>query len=168
MRCHSYRSMSAPIIYSIVTVRCHVYRAVSAPSLTPLSRCAAMVTEQFRRHHLLHYHCALLWLQSSFGAIVYSIITVRCHGYRAVSAPSFTQLSRCVAMVTGQFRRHHLLYCHVALPWLQGSFGAITYSIVGVDTAPSYFQIDSQSGSVTLSRSLATDTLTEYRVRRSS
>ena len=50
------------------------------------------------------------------------------------------------------------------MPRLQGSFGVITYSIVGVDTAPSYFVIDSQSGTVTLSRSLATDTLTEYRV----
>ncbi|XP_076458558.1 cadherin EGF LAG seven-pass G-type receptor 1-like [Babylonia areolata] len=46
----------------------------------------------------------------------------------------------------------------------QGSFGVITYSIVGVDTAPTFFTIDPQTGSITLSRSLATDTLTEYRL----
>ncbi|KAL8559117.1 hypothetical protein ACOMHN_046165 [Nucella lapillus] len=46
----------------------------------------------------------------------------------------------------------------------QGSFGQVFYSIVGVDTAPTLFAIDSQTGAVTLSKSLATDTLIEYRL----
>ena len=44
------------------------------------------------------------------------------------------------------------------------SFGVIRYRIIGDDTAPTYFEIDSSSGEIRLKQSLADDTKTEYQV----
>ncbi|XP_046579033.1 protocadherin Fat 4-like [Haliotis rubra] len=49
-------------------------------------------------------------------------------------------------------------------PDTQASFGDISYSIIGIDTAPSFFSIDSVTGLITLRASVATDSTTEYRV----
>ena len=48
---------------------------------------------------------------------------------------------------------------------LQRDFSVITYSIVGDDTAPDFFEVNTESGQVRLAASVA-DELTElYRVR---
>ena len=44
------------------------------------------------------------------------------------------------------------------------SFGVIRYRIIGDDSAPSYFEINADSGEIRLKESLAEDTRTEYQV----
>ena len=47
----------------------------------------------------------------------------------------------------------------------QDRFGKIYYKIIGDDTAPKYFSINTESGQVKLKEKVETDTLTEYQVR---
>ena len=44
------------------------------------------------------------------------------------------------------------------------SFGVIRYRLIGDDSAPTYFEIDSVTGEIKLKQSLAEDTKTEYQV----
>jgi len=47
---------------------------------------------------------------------------------------------------------------------LQEPYGDVTYRIIGDDNAGSYFQIDAESGRITVRRSLNEDSSEVYRV----
>jgi len=47
---------------------------------------------------------------------------------------------------------------------LQAPFNTLTYSIIGDDSAPSYFSVNSTTGNVFLASRVDFDTLSEYRV----
>ncbi|KAK3089813.1 hypothetical protein FSP39_006721 [Pinctada imbricata] len=60
----------------------------------------------------------------------------------------------------------YLLHCsYVFLFFQQTPFGQVTYDIIGDDSAPTYFTINSVSGQITISRSLTEQSLEEYRIR---
>ncbi len=92
------------------------------------------------------------------------VATVRITVLRNNNCPQFTNLPSDITIPrSGNFNNIYNITGMDADP--AGPFSTLTYDIIGDDSAPVYFRIDSVSGAVHAMANLASDTASVYRLR---